>query len=244
MHTVPVPSQHRRAHPPAPGRAGLSVATDEIRLVPGGAPPGRGAPPQDDPRVLLRRYRRWAIALDVVWAFLAVAGAVSVRFGDWGSGAYRLAPVAAPVLWVAAAAVYRAYEPRFLGYGPEEIRRILHAGVLVFAGIAVCSYASSGQVSRSIVLFGVPATVAASLTSRWALRAWLARQRVHGRGLNRVLVVGDVESVGGLVAQLRRHPSHGFETVGICIPRTDPQPSHIGDVPVLGDVGSFLDVVD
>src|SRR5690349_8081201 len=100
-----------------------------LRLAPTPEPRAAGprsAGPVDDPHRALRRYRRWAMGLDAAAATIAVTVAVYARFQDSAfSSLYAVAPLLAPLAWVGTIALYRAYEPRFLGSGPEEFRRVL-----------------------------------------------------------------------------------------------------------------------
>ncbi len=222
-------------------------ANDVLELIPA---PSRPAPvawadaAHDEPHRALRRYRRWAMGMDATAATVAVTIAVWARFHNGSLGPYAVAPLFAPLAWVGMVALYRAYEPRFLGSGPEEFRRVLNAGLMVFVAIAVGSYLLSGDVSRGIVLASVPGTVAVSLLVRRLLRIRLHRARTRGRALQRVLVVGRADSAVGLIDQLQRLPSHGYLPVGVCVPASDVRPSHVREVPVIGHAEAILEAVD
>jgi exopolysaccharide biosynthesis polyprenyl glycosylphosphotransferase len=223
----------------------LEIIPDARREAPlrlATTPPPRAVGTVDDPHRALRRYRRWAMGLDAAAAAIAVTVAVWARFQDFERW-YAIAPLLAPVAWVGTIALYRAYEPRFLGSGPEEFRRVLNAGLIVFVAIAVGSYLLSGDVSRGIVLASIPATVAVSLLVRRLLRIRLHRARQHGRALQRVLVVGRADTAVGLIEQLMRLPSHGYLPVGVCVPAADVRPSHVREVPVIGNAEAVLSAV-
>jgi exopolysaccharide biosynthesis polyprenyl glycosylphosphotransferase len=223
-----------------------SLLLDSLELIPDapGSAPEAALAAVDDPRHALRRYRRWAVALDAVAATVAVAVAVLARFPHGNLGFYAVAPVLAPFAWVGTIALYRAYEPRFLGSGPEEFRRVLNAGLFVFTGIAVASYVASGDVSRGIVFASVPCAVASSLLARRLLRVRLHRARLCGRALQRVLVVGRADTAVGLIEQLMRLPSYGYLPVGVCVPAADVRPSHVREVPVVGSTDAVLEAVE
>jgi exopolysaccharide biosynthesis polyprenyl glycosylphosphotransferase len=226
--------------PVPPDLAPPDLAPPEL-VLPGLGPVGP-AGPAADPRALLRRYRRWALSLDAAAALVALTIAVNLRFPA-GPGGYVLVPVLAPLAWVTAVAAYRTYEPRYLGSGPDEFRRVLHAGLLLFTIIAVTSYSAGEDFSRGIVLAGIAATVTASLLARQVLRLRLHRARARGRGMHRVLVVGRADAAVGLIEQLVRMPSHGYVPVGVCVPG-EVRPSHVREVPVVGDVDGILSAVD
>ena len=191
---------------------------------------------------ILTRYSRSARMADGVVAGGAAVVAVTVRFGST-PGAYLLLPALFPLGWVTAIWLYRAYEHRFIGEGPEEFHRITRAGLLLFTMVAVLSYLSNGSFSRTIAMISVPFCVLGSMLSRRLLRAALRRARAAGRGLHRTLVVGRSDAAISLIDSLRlteRSFHHGMLAVGVCVPMDDVAPSHIHDVPVLGTPDDVL----
>jgi exopolysaccharide biosynthesis polyprenyl glycosylphosphotransferase len=179
-----------------------------------------------------KRLVRSLVGLDLLAAIVGAAIAVALRFGGGPSDLYRLASVVLPFIWVAACASTRSYEPRFLGTGSEEYRRVFDAGVRLLAGIALGSYAFQLDIARLYVLIALPTTVLLSLLLRYAARQVLHRQRVAGRCLHRVIVVGRERACAELVRQLRREPHAGFSVVGACIDSA--QGEDVEGVPVLG----------
>jgi exopolysaccharide biosynthesis polyprenyl glycosylphosphotransferase len=69
---------------------------------------------------------------------------------------------------------------------------------------------------------------------RWVARKALHNQRRRGACAHRVIVVGDLASVRGLIVSLARVPHAGFDVVGACIPGGLTEVPEAG-VPVLGD---------
>jgi exopolysaccharide biosynthesis polyprenyl glycosylphosphotransferase len=172
--------------------------------------------------------------------------ALTIRFGT-APGMYLFLPVLFPIGWVTAVWLYRAYEHRFIGEGPEEFHRISRAGLLLFTTVAVVSYLSNGSFSRTIAMISVPACVAGSMLARRLLRAALRRARAAGRGLHRTLIVGRSDAAVSLIDSLRiteRSFHHGMIAVGVCTPTQDVTPSHIHDVPVLGTPDDVLTAID
>jgi exopolysaccharide biosynthesis polyprenyl glycosylphosphotransferase len=200
----------------------------------------------EGPRRILARYARWARFADLGIAGLAALGAVTIRLGHT-PGQYLLLPVLLPLTWVFALWVYRGYEHRFIGDGPEEYHRVVHAGVLLFSAVAVSSYILSAHVSRTVAMISVPCTLAGTLISRRLLRAALRRARKAGRGLHRTLVVGRADAVVSLITSLRRtepHLHHGVVPVGVCLAPEEVTPSRLHDVPVLGTPDDVVEAVD
>jgi exopolysaccharide biosynthesis polyprenyl glycosylphosphotransferase len=205
----------------------------------------------DSPARTLARYSRRAWLADAVAAGLAATVAVIVRFGTT-PGMYQLLPLALPLAWLVSAWLYRAYEHRYVGEGPEEFHRIFRAGLLLFTAVAVTSYTLNGDFSRTIAMISVPATVAGSMLARRLLRGQLQRERAAGHGLHRTLVVGRSDAAISLISSLRlteRSFHHGLVPVGVCLSseQTDPGQvsiSHVHDVPVLGTPDDVLAAID
>ena len=212
-------------------------------------PPRHIGQGDSEPVVLLRRYRRLALAGDLLAAVIACLLAVLVRFGPLApslSGrflTYLLLALALPVAWVAVVAVQGGYERRFLGSGAEEFRRLVTAGLVLLGSIAVVAYALRSEVARGFVFLAVPATVLLTMFARRQLRAWVRRLRARGLALQRVLVVGRADAVVPVIEKLDREPQHGLLPVGACVPFVGGELSRGHDVPVAGDPGRVLDAV-
>lgn len=179
-----------------------------------------------------QRLVRTIVVTDFLAALVAAVVAVLLRFGTHPQTWYLLSAAAFPLAWVLANSLTRSYEPRFLGTGSEEFRRVSDAAVRLFAATAVASLAFKLELARLYVLFAFPLAVLLCLTGRYALRQRLHRQRARGQSLYRVLVVGRERSVAELVRQLGREAFAGFSVVGACVDR--PQGPLIEGVRVVG----------
>lgn len=181
------------------------------------------------------------VGLDLLAATLAAALAVTLRFGDNPSTGYRIASVVFPFTWLLVCAASRAYEPRFLGSGSEEYRRVFDAGIRLLAVTGLVSLALQLAPARLYVLVAFPTTVVLCLVFRYAARQVLRRRRAAGACLHRVLVVGRERSCAELIRQLRREPHAGFCVVGACIDR--PRGPLVEGVPVVGSSSTILDAL-
>ncbi len=180
-----------------------------------------------------RRYVRVLIAFDAAACVLAAGVAYVIRFGPFGtrhfdaardtSEWYLLALVLLPVVWVVSMALNRAYEPRFLGGGSEEFRRVINAAVRV---VATVSYATKAEVARAYVLIVFPVAILLSMVGRIGGRGILHRLRRQGRCMHRVLVVGAGESAATLVRLAQRDPTAGWSVVGVVLDRLPGRHSH------------------
>jgi exopolysaccharide biosynthesis polyprenyl glycosylphosphotransferase len=183
-----------------------------------------------------RRYVRVLIAFDAAACVVAAAVAYVIRFGSVGrkhfetphesAQWYLLAMVLLPLVWVVAMALNRAYEPRFLGGGSEEFRRVVNAAVRLVATIATVSYATKAEVARAYVLIVFPVAIVLSVIGRIGGRGILHRLRRQGRCMHRVLVVGAGESAATLVRLAQRDPTAGWSVVGVVLDRLPGRHSH------------------
>jgi exopolysaccharide biosynthesis polyprenyl glycosylphosphotransferase len=188
-----------------------------------------------------RRLVRTLIGLDFLAAALAAVLAVTLRFGSDASLTYQLASLALPFVWVSVCAMSRAYEPRFLGTGSEEFRRVFDAGVRLLAVCALVSLALRLSPARLYVLLALPTAVGLSLLLRYAARQRLHRQRAAGKCLHKVVVVGRERSCAELVRQLRRESHAGFSVIGACVDRSSD--TSIEGVPVVGSSTSIVEAL-
>ncbi|WP_240506176.1 sugar transferase [Thermoactinospora rubra] len=188
----------------------------------------------------VRRYRVKAFGADLACAGAGAATAFLARFGEVTAYAtpYALMSLALPLVWVCAVALSRAYEPRMIGVGPEEFRRVARCGMALTAGLAVCAYATKTDVARGYVVVALPLTVALTLIARYGLRRALHRRRARGECMRRVVAVGHRAGIAELVERFRKERYHGMEVVAACLP-DDCADEPVAGVPV---AGGFADV--
>ena len=92
------------------------------------------------------------------------------------------------VVWTASVALAGGYDPRFIGVGSGEFRRVLNAAVCLTASLAVISYAFKFDLARSYVVLALPSATAFDLTARYFLRKRLHRRRRRGQFMRRTVV--------------------------------------------------------
>ena len=187
-----------------------------------------------------RRLLRKLVLLDLIAAVLAGFAAITLRY-DGGaiylSGIdYRFLAVAVAPVWVAVLWLSGAYEARILGAGSEEFRRVANASLRLLAVFVLAGFVAKADASRTVVVGTAVGTVAFSVLFRWIARKVLHNQRRRGMCAHRVLVVGDLPAVRGLIVSLRRVPHAGFYVVGACVPGGLAEVPDEG-VPVLGEPG-------
>ncbi len=183
--------------------------------------------------------RTYALVLVSVEAFTAaVIGASVVVTRPEG-----LPPVPS-LLWASVALVVAwplllwacgAYAEPVFGTGSDEYRTVGRAGLVLLAVAGFVSYAADLELSRALVVVGIPALAATTLVWRYAARCRLRRLRARGRCTKRVVVVGRGGAVLELADRLRRENYAGLDVVGFCVTPADrTRVAGVADVPVEG----------
>ena len=186
----------------------------------------------------MRRHIRVARAADFGCALVAALVALFARFDHPLHGfllPYQILTIALPFVWVAAIALGRGYQPRFIGLGSDEFRRVLNAGITLTAAVAVLAYATKTDVARGYVVVALPLATFLTLSARYVLRRRLHAKWARGRCMRRVVAVGHATSVAGLIRQFRREQYHGMDVVAVCLPGGRADADEVDGVPVLGD---------
>ena len=191
-----------------------------------------------------RRYAAVATTSDLAVITLCVAIGVAL-----GSGlGYRAVLVArlgsgvtAWTLLVLGLGLCRAWEPRMLGTGTAEARRVTKAfaGAAIMTGLAGLAF---DVVSVKPWVFGImPSACVLCLAARYGLRKLLHRERGRGRCRLTVLAVGSSEGITDLVRRTRRDPFFGWTVAAACT--STGAEGVIGDVPVVGDLDAVARLV-
>jgi exopolysaccharide biosynthesis polyprenyl glycosylphosphotransferase len=193
-------------------------------------------------------YVRVARGADYVCALAAGLLAYQIRFFDdrgYGAGAYLAISLSLPFLWLVSVALAGGYDPRFIGVGPDEFRKVMNAGVCLTAGVAVVAYATKTDIARGYVVVALPSVTIFDLFARYALRKWLHKQRRLGLCLRKVVVVGHAPVVASLTEELRRTTYHGLSVVAACLAgRPDKLGlTEIAGVPAVVGLGDVADMV-
>ena len=81
------------------------------------------------------------------------------------------------VVWMLALTWSGSRDPKTIGYGAVEYKRIIQATFAVFGAVAIASYLFQLELPRSYLLVMMPAGLVALLASRFVWRRWLHRQR-------------------------------------------------------------------
>lgn len=183
-----------------------------------------------------RRYGNWLLISDSVVVGGVVATAQILRFGSANSASlwtghtsvtYWAVSALLVAAWALALAVYHTRAQQVVGAGPEEFRRVWHATLSLFGGIAVVSTVFKLDIARGYLAIAFPLGFMALSANRHIARMYVARERRRGRFMAAVLAVGEPQSVTVLAQSLARHPADGYTVVGACTPGV---PQHAGIV--------------
>jgi exopolysaccharide biosynthesis polyprenyl glycosylphosphotransferase len=187
--------------------------------------------------------RRLALA-DFACGLAASVLAYEIRFDatDDQSAIYLAFTAVLPLLWVATLGLAGGYDPRFIGVGSEEYRRVLNGALALTATVAIASYAVKFQTARGYVVLALPCATVFDLVIRYRLRKRLHRLRSKGACMRKVIAVGHAPAVADLVGELRRGTYHGLSVVGACLAGGS-MLHEIADIPVYGGLDSVTNAV-
>lgn len=166
-------------------------------------------------------YRRLALCLDFASMLMAGVIAFVLRFPGIPTelnAPYVALTVVLPVVWVPTLVLCRAYQPRYVGVGYEEFHRVLRAGFILTATVAIVAYATKTEVARGYVVMALPLGTFLALVARYRLRKWLHKKRWNGECMRRVVAVGHRTSVADLIRLLQKKRYHGMDIVAVCLP--------------------------
>lgn len=191
------------------------------------------------------RYLAVAGVVDGACALLAGMVAFEVRYHARlePPPEYLLITGLLPLVWWTLVALAGGYDPRVVGAGAEEFRRIVRAGVALTACVAVLSYSAKLDLARGYVAIALACTITFDLAARHTLRKRLHRHRSLGKCMQRTVAVGPPAAVAELVAVLGRHTSHGLLVVAVCLASDGRRDPDIEGIPVVGGMGDVATAV-
>jgi exopolysaccharide biosynthesis polyprenyl glycosylphosphotransferase len=149
---------------------------------------------------------------------------------------YSTVSVLVIVGWLACLQIFGTRESRVLGTGPDEYKLITNASLRLFGLLAIGAFLLHIDVARGYILLAFPLGTIVLLFSRWMWRQWLCVQRLGGRFVSRVVLVGSQTSVQHLATELGRQPASGYLVVGACIQDGSGAVLSNPEIPVFRDI--------
>lgn len=205
------------------------------------------------PRDWRTRFSRRLLLLDASVIIWAVVGAYGVRFGlseieqgSKGDADYIWLTIVLAVAWWLMLQLWGTREPKVLGSGTEEYKRVIAASAWLFGFVAIISYALRFDTPRGYVGLAFPAGAAGLLAARWLVRQHLSIERRRGLSGSRVLIIGGPHSVEHLVRSLRSAPEAGYMPVAAHLPGALPDSHRLAGlgVPVTGVESDFTSILN
>jgi lipopolysaccharide/colanic/teichoic acid biosynthesis glycosyltransferase len=191
-----------------------------------------------------RRYAALVRTGDLtLLALVAAAGLLVTPQLGGPTGPFAIGCAVVVVLTTAGGlALARSWEPRALGTGSTEFRRVARAVggaavVVALSGLAL----QADWLVRPWVFAVLPAYGLVALTARLVLRLGLRHRRRRFRCMLPVLAVGGPDAVRGLIERTRRDRQFGWTVVAACTPGGRHARTVLGGVPVVGDLDDAAD---
>ena len=200
-------------------------------------------------------YVRRLAATDLVAIVVGVCAAQLLRFGVGASAtiasfsviSYTAVSVSLAFAWLVALSLFRARDPRMVGEGAEEYRRLAHASFALFGAVAIVGFLAKIEIARGYLAVALPVGLTLLLVGRMAWRRWLQQQRREGRYCSNVIVVGARHAAQEMASIFAREQGAGFRVVGVCEPGWAGSRSALDVdgllIPVLGDETAVMAAV-
>lgn len=205
-----------------------------------------------------KKYARLLMVTDLLVVTWAVVGAYTwrlnpeIRIVSVGNRYFSpdvpitYATVALVVLlaWWGALALFDSRQPRILGVGAEEYKRVFQASFAVFGGMAILAYLMTADVARSFLAVALPAGMIGLCISRALCRELLRIRRRAGDASTKTIIAGPQYQVSELLAEFQDRPEIGYDIVGVCLDDADAgSVEQIGNVPVVGATKNAVEVM-
>jgi exopolysaccharide biosynthesis polyprenyl glycosylphosphotransferase len=202
-------------------------------------------------------HRRTVFVVDaLILAVVATVAQMVASHAAPSGGAVGMSSIQATGLlvvlavgWLVALEVQQSRDISLIGIGAEEYRRVTFATAWVFGMFAVTAVLLDISVPRAQVSVVLGLGLVALVIGRHCIRKRLARRRLRGEFITRVVVLGNPESAGVLCRSFGRSTDTGYRVVGACIPDFvgeigDELDTPSGRVPILGDGRTVQNALD
>ena len=158
------------------------------------------------------------VAAAVFAGFVLNTGGLSLAAQSPGYSRHLVLGLILGLLWLGSLEVYRTRDPKVLGVGPEEYKRVLSASFRVFGFLGIVAVVFRIDAVSSFVIVSLPLGLVALTGSRWSFRRWLSHEKSRGRCLSRAIVVGEPQDVRYVIKQINRKSGTAYDILGACLP--------------------------
>lgn len=124
-------------------------------------------------------------------------------------------------IWLLMLTLFQTREPRIVGSGATEYKRVAHATGLTFGIMAAIFIVLQSAGMRTQLLVTLPVGILALLITRWGWRRWLVNKRQFGHYVSRAVVVGRRSDVEYVVNTLQRDGVNAYLVVGVTLDESD-----------------------
>lgn len=201
------------------------------------------------------KYHRILLLSDAIVLIIVLLFATYLRFGVNGGEAivgraevsYPLVSVAVAACWMAALGLYRSRDPKVVGLGADEYKRVVSATVALLGSLAIVALLFKADVARGYFALAFPLGIIGLMGSRWTLRHWLTGQRNYGHFLSRVIVLGGSKDVRYVIGQIEKKSGAAYQVIGAALTGTsDVDFLMVGNnkIPVVSRVATIVDAVE
>jgi exopolysaccharide biosynthesis polyprenyl glycosylphosphotransferase len=191
-------------------------------------------------------YRSKLRVTDACVLVIAMAATFLVRLSVHGfqlgtrSAEYAFAVTSFLIIavWSVNLSTFRSREPRVVGVGIDEYKRVLNASTTTFGLLGGVFLVFQADSARWFFTVAFPVGLAGLVLSRWAWRRWLVNKRASGQYLSRVIVIGALSDVEKVVHQIRSNSGAAYTVVGAVVEEHEVQSTaaRLKDLVVRGDL--------
>ncbi|MDV8149794.1 sugar transferase [Arthrobacter sp. B10-11] len=122
------------------------------------------------------------------------------------------------VLWLGALHFYRTRDPKVLGVGSSEYKRVAVATTRVFGLLAVFLVVFRLEPAWAFYVASFPLGLLALVGNRWLARRWYNRKQADGQFLVKAIVIGQPEDVRYVLGRIAKKTGAAYEILGVSLP--------------------------
>ena len=171
-------------------------------------------------------HTRRIFVTDLAALLVAVALAFTLRFGDGivprthggFSISYVVLGFALVAGWMITLTVNGSRDRRVIANGLSEYRLVADATVYVFGILAIVTVLFKVDIARGYLAVALPAGMVLLMLGRKAWRVWLRHQRLSGRAVTRVLLLGGRASAQTIGGHFQRNRGAGMQVAAVWVP--------------------------